>query len=233
MTLQKNLDSKRIKSIRGAMLIYKPNSWFFVHIPKNGGSSFVARLKENKVKHHLAYGIDYIPIDGNEIHNQASVLQERYPVLNSCTPVCLTRNPWSRCLSLYVFDCENAVKNGNFEQDWSKRTHPRLTREGFKNSWFPNGFFRDHENMMDGINYNPHRTWKENDPQFSWMNEKTKYFKLETELKDFYNFVGIEYIDKKRNTSIHHDYHLYYDDELKEEIGKLYKQDIETFGYKF
>lgn len=217
----------------GTFAIYKPNEWFFVHIPKNGGTSFSGNIKGAKILANRKYGIHFQPIHSNEVHNQASVLRERYPELASCTPVCLVRNPWSRCLSLYLFDVTSSVLVQNINQEWSKTVHTRLSREGFKNSWMTNGFYRDDNNMMDGINHNPFRTWKENDPQLSWLDNDTKYFKLETELESFYEYIGVDYNERIRNATKHHDYSLYYDDELKEEITKLYKQDIEVLGYKF
>jgi hypothetical protein len=216
----------------GARIVYKPNSWFFVHIPKNGGTSFAGYMKSNQSQHSEMYGVSFLPIHFNEIHNKSKVLQENYPELRSCTPVCLVRNSWSRCLSLYLFNCEAAVRPPNIKEDWSVRVHTRLIREGFKYSWMQ-GHFRDDKNMQDGINYNPKRLWREDDSQVSWINDQTKYFKLETELEKFYDFIKIEPNKDVKNVTKHHDYHLYYDDELKEEIGKLYKQDIETFGYKF
>ena len=97
----------------------------------------------------------------------------------------------------------------------------------------PGGHFRDEVNMQNGIEYNPLRTWREDSSQLSWTDEFTKIFKLETELNDFYEYVGYPVIKMHRNKSQHHDYHLYYDDELRDEIAKLYAEDIKRFDYTF
>lgn len=218
----------------GHKVIYKPNEWFFVHIPKNGGTSFAGQIKRNTTEYEKYWGVQTLQIEFNELHNPADVLQEKYKdILSNCKPVCLVRNPWSRCLSLYRFNLEAAARPLNIREEWALHVHTRLTSEGFKTSWMPNGHFRDEINMQEGIINNPNRTWVENAPQHSWMNSSTKFFKLETELKQFYKYLGIPQIKIHRNSSIHHDYHMYYDDELVEEIGQLYKKDIEMFNYTF
>lgn len=217
----------------GHAVIYRPDEWFFIHIPKNGGTSFASEVKKNR-DYYKKIGVHLLYVDFNELHNQADVLQEKYKeVLLNCTPVCLTRNPWSRCLSLYMFNIEAAVRPLNVREEWAMHVHSRLIREGFKTSWMPDGHFRDEDNMQQGIICNPNRTWVENSSQQGWMNPFTVHFKLESELKQFYEYLNIPRITNHKNKSSHHDYHLYYDDELREEIGKLYQKDIEMFNYAF
>jgi hypothetical protein len=217
----------------GHFLIYKSNEWMFTHIPKNGGSSFAGYIKRKKTLMKARYGLNFLDVGFNRLHNQPQELKNIFNEIEGCKPVCLTRNPWSRCLSQYVFNVESSVRTPNIDQQWSKDVHCRLTREGFKGSWMPGGHFRDNENMQNGINHNPHRTWREDDPQYKWIADDTKWFKLETQLDDFYDFIGIPNPNFVRNTSKHHDYHLYYDDELRDEIAKLYAKDIEMFDYTF
>ncbi len=216
----------------GHRVIYKPNEWVFIHIPKNGGTSFAGEIKRNAF-HYRQMGIHLLDISFNEIHNQASVLKERYKELRNCQTVAIGRNPWARCLSLFTFNCEAAVRPVNMGQDWSKFIHPKLLKDGFKKSWMPGGHFRDHIAMQNGITHNPKRTWRENDPQLKWLDKDAKVFKLETEMEEFYKFIGIPEVKTIMNKSKHYHYRLYYDDELRREIGSLYSNDINKFNSTF
>ena len=122
----------------GHKLIYKPNEWAFIHIPKNGGTSFAGEMKRmfmGDINQFESLGLKIIEIGFNEIHNQPKVLMEKYPVLKTCEPVAIVRNPWARCLSIYAFNCEASVRHVNFDQPWAKYVHPKLLRDGFKKSW--------------------------------------------------------------------------------------------------
>ena len=81
------------------------------------------------------YGIEFIDVGFNRIHNQPHELKKIFKELRGCTPVCLARNPWARCLSLYIFNIEAAVRPKNIDQKWSETVHCRLIREGFKGTW--------------------------------------------------------------------------------------------------
>ena len=70
-------------------------------------------------------------------------------------------------------------------------------------------------------------------PSTNWLDKGAKVFKLETEMKEIYDYIGVPEIKEIKNKSKHHDYKLYYDDELRDEIGKLYAHDVNTFNYTF
>lgn len=215
-------------------IVYSPQSkWFFTHIPKNGGSSLLERLRYDRHLSKLKYDLDFLPVAAGEVHNPAHCLQLKYTALKNCRPVCIVRNPWDRCLSLYTFGLENAVREKNYKKDWAIGVHARLASEGFKKAWMPGGFFRDEKNMQLGIAHNAGRHWKENDSQLSWITADAHVFKLETELEQLYDFIKIPYNTEKLNQSKHYAYQYYYDSELRAEIQKLYQADIEAFGYHF
>lgn len=221
---------------RKSCVVYsEERKWFFVHIPKNGGTSFIEKYKSINIDPENKFNLSHKFISFNENHNTASYFTKLFPEFASYTPVSIVRNPWSRCLSLYTFSLKNCIDKKNFGKEWTYYIHTRLTMEGFKQSWMPNGFFRDENNMQNGIAHNPKRNWREDDPQNNWLTEKTKWFKLETQLEDLYDFTGLDKTSMKdvKNPTSHYDYRLYYDEELKNEIAELYKEDIEKFGYTF
>lgn len=219
------------------------NKWFFIHIPKNGGTSVMNHYKGTvglTPEQKLAYeeqGVDFTTFRQDRSiameHNKPQDLIKTFPILKDCKPLCLVRNPWSRCLSLYTFNLMNCMKLHHKTENWAKTVHTRLIREGFKRSWMKGGFFRDEENMQSGILHNPGRFWREDDTQSSWVTKDTKWFRIETELQDFYDYIQMPMPKKKKNVSQHFNYKRYYDKQLRNEIAKLYEEDIDNFGYTF
>lgn len=231
--------------LKKAIMYSTVGKWFFVHIPKNGGTSVMNHYKGSvglTPEQKLAYeeqGVNFTifrqdkSLSMNQSHNKPKELVKQFPVLKDLQPICIVRNPWSRCLSLYTYNLENCVKMQHRNQDWAKVIHSRLIREGFKRSWMEGGFFRDEQNMQDGILHNPGRFWREDDTQSSWVTKDTKWFRIETELKDFYDYIQMPMPQKKKNVSQHFHYKRYYDKQLRNEIAKLYEEDIDNFGYTF
>ena len=126
------------------MVYSKDKGWYFIHVPKNAGTSFVSmfticawhrnnpekqlRVDSNRKKH----GIKILPHSISTYHNKASFWQLREET-SGLDPVAILRNPWSRALSLYLFNLK--ITQQNLDEDWGAIDHPILTRQGFKNSW--------------------------------------------------------------------------------------------------
>jgi len=209
------------------------NKWFMVQIPKNASTTIHVFLKSLTPKVAKTLDIKILSSTLDIYHNKPKSIVKEFPELKYFTRLCIVRNPWDRCLSYYTFRLKQSARRKSYQ------THSRLIREGFKNSWMPGGFFSDHLSMNCSSQPNG-RDWLCSDTQSSWCDKKTKHFKLEDGLDKLYNYIGVDNdIQKKHNTkkiyniSKHYDYQDYYDKELKDRIVKLYKKDIDNFGYTF
>jgi hypothetical protein len=207
-------------------MIYKPNEWAFVHVPKNAGTSFVRPLRNPKRRKEL--GLELLD-KGPSLHHNKWDWWSRFDEVKDLTPVGICRNPWSRALSMYLYNIKNAA--ANIEEEWGRFDHARLSREGFKRSWMPDGFFVDKHGIDFEYDKNTGRAWAQDEPQTSWLPDDGVWFRMEDQLEDFEKYVGYE-MPEKLNTTPHARHLDYYDSELIERIGELFAADVEKFGYE-
>jgi len=225
------------------MIYSKEKGWYFIHVPKNAGSSILKpfvpiggkfkQVKETQHEDWLAnrdkYNVKNIQASEHTSHNKASYWGERDG--KGLTPIAILRNPWSRCLSQYLFNVKISAIHLN--QEWGAIDHPILVRSGFKECWMPGGFFVDGHASHVEYNKETERAWATDDPQYTWLEGyEGKWFRLEDGFDDFCKFTGLP-LPPKVNTTQKTDYRKYYDDELAERIGTLYAKDVELGGYSF
>ena len=225
------------------MIYSKEGGWYFIHVPKNAGSSILKPFvpmgghfkmideapKEQRISNRKKYGLKIMKTDLHRAHNKASFWGERDG--KGLTPVAILRNPWSRCLSQYLFNLKMA--QNNLDKEWGAIDHPIMIRSGFKECWMPGGFFVDGHASHVEYNKKTGRAWATNDPQYTWLEGyEGKWFRLEDGFDDFCKFTGLP-LPPKVNTTEKTDYRKYYDDELAERIGTLYAKDVELGGYSF
>ena len=214
------------------MLYNKDKQWAFVHVPKNAGTSIEFPFHEysnpdfKNAKREK--GVSILP--GGEAHHNKWSFWSKFDEVKNLIPIALLRNPWDRCLSLYTFNLKESAKN--LKEDWAKTDHGRLIKEGFKQSWMPGGFFVDgHGNEVE-YNLQTRRAWAQDEDQYSWLDGKGKWFRMEDQMEQFCLYTGLAYPDRV-NTTARGDYRNYYDDELAERIGDLFARDVALGGYKF
>lgn len=218
------------------MLYSRKKKWFFVHVPKNAGTSilhpFHREIKsedERKVVIENRATQELSTIVGHHHHNKADYWLE-YPELANLTPVAILRNPWDRALSIYTYNLKETSRN--LHTNWGRLDHGRLIKEGFKRSWMPGGFFVDGHGRETEYNEQTGRAWGQDDDQYSWLDGKGKWFRMEDQLGDFCNYTGLPHPDRINTTKRSH-YHNYYDKELVDRIGELFSRDIKLGGYKY
>jgi len=215
------------------MLYSKVNTWAFVHVPKNAGTSveapFLRYSNPNFESERSHYQVDAFEVKPQAHHNKWNYWSER-PEVKGLTPVALLRNPWDRALSIYTYNLKNASKN--LDQDWGRIDHGILTKQGFKESWMDGGFFVDGHGRQFEYNEETGRAWGQDDDQYSWLEGEGKWFRIEDQWDNFCSFTKLPQ-PKKINTTKRGDYRNYYDDELAERIATLFARDVELGGYKF
>lgn len=225
------------------MIYSEEGGWYFIHVPKNAGSSILKlymsiggkfkMIEEVRYKQRISnkgkYGLGIINKDPNKAHNKASYWGERGG--KGLKPLAILRNPWSRCLSIYLYNLK--ITKANLGKEWADIDHPILTAQGFKTSWMPGGFFVDGHSDHVSYNTQTERNWDYSNSQFTWLEGyEGKWFRLEDGFEDFSEFTGLP-LPPKVNTTQKTDYRKYYDDELAERIGTLYAKDVELGGYSF
>lgn len=227
-------------------MIYSPNKkWYFVHVPKNAGSAILrpfCRLGK-QVGGNDEYSQDELTANrkkcgyvvynrnGNLNHNKASHWYN-HTELKDLTAVGILRNPWARCLSIYLFSVSASARCLN--EEWARIDHPILIKQGFKRAWMPGGFFVDSHAKEWEYCEATGRAWSYEDDQYSWLEgvPRSMWFKMETQMKEFCRFVGMEE-PERHNTTSKTDYRNYYDNELAQRISELFPRDITLGGYRF
>lgn len=229
-------------------MLYDPEAgWYFIHVPKNAGTSIVSQFTlhktpslqgEARIKRKIAlhenrrkHGIKVLPYSIPTYHNKATFWSWTEET-NGLHPIAILRNPWSRALSLYLFNLRITQKN--LDEEWARFDHPRLIREGFKKSWMPDGFFVDRHGRSVEYSEETGRAWAQNDDQFSWLEgvQGARWFRLEDQLDEFHSFTGLPR-GERVNTTKKTNFREYYDDELVDRIGTLFERDVKLGGYSF
>lgn len=235
--------------------MFYTDKWVFLHIPKNAGTSFIKlamkgrrgehsrknfmkRVKSGQYLSEVTGKGQETPFGnkGSPHHNKYSFF-EKEEMLGDREVFAFVRNPWSRCLSLYLYTLKHSSEMMFRNHKNLKFVHARLTREGFKGSWMPNGFF-DEDNERDNI-WGTFRQWNSSDTQRSWLVDskgelKSAWYKIETDMPEVEKRFGCSMKKRYADTSTTHAaYPEYYDSELQDRIGGLFKEDIVEFDYSF
>ena len=197
--------------------------FIFSHIPKCAGTSILNTLRE---------------IDGGttceDINKEPHVSFERYMKqfpgeFDSFYKFCFVRNPFDRCVSLF-----------HYRRKYSKQTtvykHWPSTHE-IENMSFKQMVLKHVKNTDPNTQYlvpgclDGH--WL-SDHMLERVNHVGRFERLQHDFNIICDNIGIKRHQLPHdNKTTHKHYTEYYDDTTREIVEKLYKRDIDHFGYKF
>jgi hypothetical protein len=211
------------------MSAYSPIGVGFIHIPKTGGKSMKNWIKENTLQ-----AIVYEQTE----HYSASMLLKKHPKIDYFFTI--VRNPWSRLVSWYRFLTGRYLDKLPGLLNFKLINFPIeiKTVEEFKNYAKTLTFETYVNNYLDVLTikqwYNVSTT------QTKWLDLPVDLIiKLEHINKEFEKIQRIfnctkslPFLNQHGHANNYH-YTLFYNEELKKKVAKIFAEDIETFKYKF
>ena len=193
--------------------------YLFIHIPKNAGTTLCRYLEEHaKGRQERKNNLQHIP------------LRDYAPLPEKYFKFAVVRNPWSRVVSFYHYQKEQAktwpwpgqtLECGKPRPIPWKESRERLLERSFR------------QMVLEDTQESSNMYWVTIDDQV-----KTDFIiRYENFQEDFeivcekLNIPGT--VLNRLNTTRHAHYTTYYDNETRRFVEKLYADDIEYFGYKF
>lgn len=220
------------------MIVNDEKKLIFIHIPKNGGSSVKKLFETDKNWKHIFHKEPELWKEAGFYHSghlEAEWLR-KYPKYDGYETISISRNPWSRQLSIYMFwinqmriimageypQTDILKANPNAYTPWIQDYHVKLITGGF-HDWI-------HEDKTDILDIGPYYKWADEERK-----AKHHWFKLESEeeLAQLCELLGVSMKVGKENVTQHLPYTEYYRPEMIEIVRVRYEQDIKRFGYEF
>lgn len=206
------------------MIISHKYKFIFVHVPKTAGISIetalLPALDKNDVV-SLSSDVFRPHIYGLYLHSTINTIAKHVDV-NNYYKFCFVRNSWDRHVSLF----SNLCQTNNFGE---------YNNVLFKD-WLNNDDIQIKKNMPLYIQIKYKKL-----PQLHWATSKNKICmdfigRFENLVEDFSyicSSIGIKVQLPLLNQSQHGHYSTYYDQESKEIVSNLMKQDIDYFNFKY
>lgn len=183
----------------------------FIHIPKNGGTSVTRWLR-----HHL---------DARKGDFMHGGMQHIEPEYYNAKTFAITRNPWDRMVSLYHFDgvkCKAKIDKGKGKGDYINQY--AIYKKGFE-YWLKHGL----DYTSNWMQYKTTQSaFLPGNPTYLLRFENLKEdWKIIQEVTKCYKPL------QKKNSTVHNHYRTYYNDELKNLVGDIFRADVIRFNYDF
>tara|TARA_R100001594_G_scaffold62347_2_gene96635 strand:- start:77 stop:673 length:597 start_codon:yes stop_codon:yes gene_type:complete len=188
----------------------------FIHIPKNGGTSIAQYLEMENVGHyHFSHYTQY---------------PEKW---KNYKKIAISRNPWDRFVSCYEYGRMEKSFYHSTEGESIYGRHPDY--DLLKTLSFDECV----RTAKSSPHLLKHQGWR---TQLSWISDEKgdikvdHIFKLENiddEKTGLLNIIGNKNQIPKVNPSTRKNYKEYYNEETKNIIREIYKEDITKLGYEF
>jgi chondroitin 4-sulfotransferase 11 len=203
----------RVADLRGRGLLggYQPKAHcFFIHIPRTGGTSAAVALF-GSVSSHAPYFI----------------YQREFPDLFAeFFKFCFVRNPWDRLVSTYFF--LKAGGMGHEDAHWARENLSSYsTFEDFVYGWLNDG------NIWTWVHFLPQTYFVVDGADRLTADFVGRFETIERDFTELARRLGQKVQLPRTNGSRHRHYSLYYNEETKNIVRRVYAKDIETFGYSF
>lgn len=207
-----------------------------IHIPKTAGVALEHAIMTQILGYDTSDQIGHLSnelksrfeLRGAQKHKQARFYNIRDITKNnwnSYYKFAVVRNPWDRAVS--EFHWRHTLTVG-------RTPHPSTDFKEFLN--YCESRIKDTRNRNQDVYWNHAQTQKSyvvdtNGNEI--LDEVFRFENLSEAVSIISNKLNIPLTMKRYNTSKHNYYQEYYDDETKEMVNNLYREDIEMFDYEF
>ena len=207
----------------------------FVHVPKTSGVSLTASLVAHVLGRNVGEEEPFctVPLKiqfslrGQQKHKQArnyvpADITEK--LWDSYYKFAFVRNPWDRAVSEFHWRHERP----------SEKDHPPTNFKDFLD--YCEFRIRDSKRRKKDI------YWTHAQTQTSYvtglngniiLDDVFKFEEMDKSIKTISEKLDVPIALEQHNSSNHDHYRTYYNDETKEMVERLYKEDIAMFGYEF
>ncbi len=191
---------------------YVERKCVFVHIPKTGGVSVSHALFGGRSGGHMTYR-DYQRVLGKrQVRRSFSFA--------------FVRNPWDRLVSAYEF-----LKKGGMNDDdklWADRQLAGFsTFEQFVEEWV------NEENVRKGVHFKPQADFVWDDSRDVAVDFVGKFERFEEDFNEVLAALGVASSLPHLNKSHRRSYIDCYSSRTEQIVARVYRSDIELFGYSF
>lgn len=182
----------------------------FIHVPKAAGTSIALTLFNSPSRH----------VPWTEYYRANPGKFRRYFKFS------FVRNPWNRLVSTYFFLARGGMDAADAR--WASQVLPAYSGFGdFVRRWV------DEQNVQTWVHFVPQHQFVCDASGAVMVDFLGRMESIETDFARVAAKLGCTAELKKVNTGNQEHYSHYYDDETREIVRRVYRRDIELFGYDY